>query len=176
MQTHSPSRDHASRRARLPRPRAPSETPTGFLGACEQLVGAAGLPTLPPRTQAARAVDGWQPIDPCRGSWRADDSEGKHSARLLSGNCAQQVRDECVDVRVRQLPSPTGHVQWRRGPLASFLPAGFPFRITSAIEWYWARTTLNWSRRSSRIVSGGSACTAPNPDVTATGLWLGPAR
>ena len=46
MRTHSQSRDHASRRAR---PRAPSEPRTGFLDAWDQLVGAAGVPTLPRR-------------------------------------------------------------------------------------------------------------------------------
>lgn len=49
MRRHSPSRDRGSRRARPPDPLAPSEAPTGFLDAWEQLVGAAGLPTLPRR-------------------------------------------------------------------------------------------------------------------------------
>lgn len=47
MPTHSRSHDQSSGRASPPR--APTTAPRGFLDAWEQLVGIAGLPTLPPR-------------------------------------------------------------------------------------------------------------------------------
>lgn len=47
MRIHS--RHRASRRTRLADPGGPSEIPTGFLDAWEQLLGAAGVPTLPRR-------------------------------------------------------------------------------------------------------------------------------
>jgi Transposase DDE domain len=47
MRRHSPTR--TARRHRPRGPRAPADAPTGFLEAWDQLVGAAGLPTLPRR-------------------------------------------------------------------------------------------------------------------------------